>query len=511
MKDDQRHGSKETFKWPPLAGDYVIGNSSAKIAVMTCGSYDMPEKIVEARRSSISIAGFCETENEGLAKIVQNVVSNSHIRRIIICGERVRGHEPGQTLVALHLNGLNQKYAVIGSNGTIPTLLPTYFRGDDPLKYVSRFQQQIISVTDMIDETSLEKIKVMIDKITAEKEPASVEMEPIFPPQPSMQNNWRKATTSFVKKAKGVKMNTRGSLGSMFTFTDADLLVYDLCGLKVGGQRGEYPTVMAGTIFYTKDKTVSDPKAGVFDKKAAADSIHRQDELSIHYNIPAIVHVVGQTAEAIERYILFVVDHSDSPIIIDSSSMDVRLRGIRLAKDIGVGSKAIYNSIIAVSDKERDVLKDMDGAEYAICLSYEDSAESSVKKTTQVQRYFKGAVQKWIIDPGVPRLGMGALSALERAWILKNRLGFPTAIGIHNLHSSQAAKEDFQFDFDYTLPTIFGVDMNLYGPIKNAVKVFPKVAAAQVAVADEQYKILGVLPRRPHPYYDALRGEVLPD
>ena len=511
MKDDKHYGSKEAFKWPPLAGDYVIGNSSAKIAVMTCGSYDLPEKIVEVRRNSISLAGFCETENEGLAKIIQNVISNLHIRRIIICGERVRGHEPGQTLIALHSNGLDKKYAVIGSNGTIPTLLPTYFRGDDPLKYVSRFRQQIISITDMIDETSLEKIEAVIDEISAEKESASVEMEPIFPPQPSMQNNWRKATSSFVKKAKHAKTNTRNSLGSMFTFTNADLLVYDLCGLKIGGQRGEYPTVMAGTIFYTKDKIVSDPKAGVFDQKVAADAIHRQDELSNHYNIPVIVHVVGQTAEAIERYILFTVDHTDSPIIIDSSSMDVRIHGITIARDIGVGNRAIYNSLITVSERERDALKDIDGVEYAICLSYEDSAESSVKKANQVLKYFKGVVHRSIMDPGVPRLGMGALSALERAWILKNQLGLPTAIGIHNLHSNLVGKEDFQFDFDYTLPTIFGVDMNLYGPIKNAAKVFPKVAAAQVAVADEQYKILGVLPRKTHPYYSALRGEIMSD
>jgi tetrahydromethanopterin S-methyltransferase subunit H len=510
MKDDQVSSPGETAKWPPLAGDYVIGNSNANIAVMTCGSYDLPEKIVEAKRDSVSIAGFCETENEGLAKIVQNVVSNPHIRRIIVCGTRVKGHEPGQTLIALHSNGLDRKYAVIGSNGTIPTLLPTYFRGDDPLKYTSRFQQQIVSITDLTDETSTKKIGELIDEISSKKD-LPLDISPIFPPQPSIQNDWRKATTNFAKKLKRAKINTRNLLGSMFTFTETNLVTYDIGGVKIGGQRGEYPTVMAGTIFYTKDKTVSDPKAGIFDEKTAAATIYKQDELSLHYKMPVIVHVVGQTFEAIEKYILFTVEHTDSPIIIDSSSMDVRVHGAKLAKDIGIGDRVIYNSLIAVSENERNALEEIDGVEYAICLSYEESADSSIRKTTQVVRYFKDVIQKPIIDPGVPRLGAGALSALERAWILKNHLGYPTAIGIHNLHSSQPEMEDFQFDFDYTLPTIFGVDTNLYGPIKNAAKIFPKVAAAQVAVADEEYKILGVLPRKPHPYYGTLGREAALD
>jgi tetrahydromethanopterin S-methyltransferase subunit H len=121
--------------------------------------------------------------------------------------------------------------------------------------------------------------------------------------------------------------------------------------------------------------------------------------------------------------------------------------------------------------------------------------------------YFGENIEKPIIDPGVPKLGRGALSALERAWVLKNTLGLPTAIGIHNLHSGLRSPNNISFDFDYTLPTLFGIDMNLYGPIKNAERVFPLVAGAVVTVADESQKILGVLPRKPHPYYSMFDKE----
>jgi tetrahydromethanopterin S-methyltransferase subunit H len=506
MGDKKDRPKEKELKWPPLAGDYVIGNSDAIVAVMTCGSYDLPRKLIELKAQKIAIAGFCETENEGLAKIIQNTVSNPHIRYMIVCGERVRGHEPGQTIIALHSRGLDAKLGVIGSEGTIPMLLPTYFRGDDPSKYVKRFQQQLVSIADMTDETSPEKIGLKVDEFSSDNASNAFEMEPIYPPQPRALHDWEKAVSSYLRKTKD-KIGQRSSLGSMFMYGEISLQVYDLRGVKVGGHRAEYPTVLAGTIFYTKDKIVSDPKKGVFDKKVAAELIEKQDELSVKYKMPVIVHIVGQTIEAIERYLLFTVDHTDSPVIIDSSSIEVRVHGMSLAKDIGVHDRAIYNSVIAANNEERNRLKEIGGVEYAICLSYEESAEKSIKKAKELLNFFKSVIEKPIIDPGVPRLGGGALTALERAWILKNRLGLPTAIGIHNLHSSIKGHEDVKFDFDYSLPTIFGVNINLYGPIKSAERIIPGVAAAEIAIADEAHKILGVLPRKPHPYYDVFGEE----
>jgi tetrahydromethanopterin S-methyltransferase subunit H len=507
MEDKEKPSKSKELKWPPLPGDYITGNPDAMLAVMTCGSYDLPKKLMEHKADKIAIAGFCETENEGLAKIIQNIVSNPHIRQLIVCGERVRGHEPGQTIIALHLGGLDEKYAVVGSRGTIPTLLPTYFKGDNPSKYVKRFQEQMISITDMNDETSPEKIWQKVDELYSDGTLNAFEMDPIYPPQPMAVYDWNTAVASYLRKRQLTNARARTMLGSMFTYSSSSLSVYDLCGVKVGGQRAEYSTVMAGTIFYTKDKIVTDARTGVFDKKAAEELIYNQDGLSLRYEIPVMVHIVGQTSEAIEHYLLFTVDHTDSPIIIDSSAIEARAYGLKLAKDIGVDDRTIYNSIIVENDQERNILREMGGAKYAIILPYEESAEQSIKKASELLDFYGTAVEKPIIDPGVPRLGAGALTALERAWIMKDQLGVPTAIGIHNLHSSMKNHNDMRFDFDYVLPTIFGIDINLYGPIRNAERILPTVAAAEVAVVDEAYKILGVLPRQPHPYYKVFGDE----
>ena len=65
----------------------------------------------------------------------------------------------------------------------------------------------------------------------------------------------------------------------MFRF-DKEQIVLDVAGLKIGGQPGEYPTVIAGTIFYGGHKIISDEKAGVFDKDKAEGLIKMQEEMS---------------------------------------------------------------------------------------------------------------------------------------------------------------------------------------------------------------------------------------
>ncbi|MEA3323799.1 MAG: tetrahydromethanopterin S-methyltransferase subunit H, partial [Euryarchaeota archaeon] len=51
----------------------------------------------------------------------------------------------------------------------------------------------------------------------------------------------------------------------MFRF-DKEQKVFDLGGTTIGGQPGEYPTVLFGSMFYNRHKIVTDEDKGVFDK-----------------------------------------------------------------------------------------------------------------------------------------------------------------------------------------------------------------------------------------------------
>ena len=135
---------------PVVKGDYVVGTPDSRVAVVTLASTIEPYL-------KVSIWGSCKTENLGVEKIVANMISNSNIRYIIICGGESRGHLAGQTLVALHQNGIDERGRIIGSNGAIP------FIENIPEDAIDHFQLQI-QLIEHIGLTDIEQIHQLVDE-----------------------------------------------------------------------------------------------------------------------------------------------------------------------------------------------------------------------------------------------------------------------------------------------------------------------------------------------------------
>jgi tetrahydromethanopterin S-methyltransferase subunit A len=134
--------------WPPVRGDYQVGSPNAGVAVVTLASQLFPQ--------GAAIVGPCKTENLGVEKIVTNVISNCSIRFLILCGVESKGHLPGNTILALHRNGIDEQGRIIGSRGAIPfiqNLLP---------EAIQRFQQQV----ELIDCIGLEDVVQIEEQIS---------------------------------------------------------------------------------------------------------------------------------------------------------------------------------------------------------------------------------------------------------------------------------------------------------------------------------------------------------
>ncbi|OED30227.1 tetrahydromethanopterin S-methyltransferase subunit A [Methanosphaera sp. WGK6] len=143
--------------WPLETGDYSVGDETSPVAVVSLGS-NMNEDLVNA---GAAISGPLHTENLGIEKVVANVISNSNIRYVLICGSEVQGHITGKTVEALYENGIDaEKKSIIGSPGAIP------FVENLPIEAVGRFQEQVSIISminnENIDELS-EKIKECLD------------------------------------------------------------------------------------------------------------------------------------------------------------------------------------------------------------------------------------------------------------------------------------------------------------------------------------------------------------
>ena len=139
-----------TPEWPVVKGDYVVGTPESRIAVVTLAS--TLEPYLDA-----ALWGTCKTENLGAEKIIANVIANSNIRHILVCGGESRGHLAGQTLLALHKNGIDEQGRIIGSNGAIP------FIENIKKDAIERFQSQVKFI-EHIGLTDLDEIRQIVDE-----------------------------------------------------------------------------------------------------------------------------------------------------------------------------------------------------------------------------------------------------------------------------------------------------------------------------------------------------------
>ena len=111
-----------------------------------------------------AICGQCKTENLGVEKIVANLISNCNIRFLIIAGVESKGHLPGNTLLALHKNGIDEQGRIIGSKGAIP------FIQNLPPEAIRRFQCQV-GLIDCIGLEDREKIEELVSSYNLAAEP----------------------------------------------------------------------------------------------------------------------------------------------------------------------------------------------------------------------------------------------------------------------------------------------------------------------------------------------------
>ena len=139
----------------PIREESFLGNTNSSLAICTLSSLDLLKKISNSEiLKEISIAGRLLSENKGIDEIINHVNSNKKIKTILICGKEVWGHKAGHSLIKLHKNGIDSSGKIIHSASPSPYLTVS----EQKINY---FRKEI-SLIDMINETSLEKIKQKI-------------------------------------------------------------------------------------------------------------------------------------------------------------------------------------------------------------------------------------------------------------------------------------------------------------------------------------------------------------
>jgi len=107
----------------PIKQEYYKGKGK-KIAICTLSSLDLLEEIKNDNEimDNILIVGRLLSENKGVDEIIKFTKKNTLLKHILVCGDDVNGHLPGQTLISVKENGIDISKRVMKTSGAYPFL-----------------------------------------------------------------------------------------------------------------------------------------------------------------------------------------------------------------------------------------------------------------------------------------------------------------------------------------------------------------------------------------------------
>lgn len=297
---------------------------------------------------------------------------------------------------------------------------------------------------------------------------------------------------------------------SMWKFK-AEQKRFEIGKVKIGGIPGERPTVLIGTIFYNKQKIVTDHNKGEFDREKAESCIKTQEEFSDKTGNPHMLDVVGAAPEAMKKYLDFVSGVTDAPILLDGVSTDIRIAGLDYVKQTGLKNPIVYNSILPdYKQAEIDKIKETK-IRNVLLLAFNMKEFTSAGRVKAIKNLIpivtSAGADQLLIDTTVidiPSLGM----ACKALYDLKDELGYPVGCGAHNaIGTWKGLKKkmglqahDPSMAVGAGITVALGADFVLYGPIETAPYMFPATALINAAYGQlimEQGKMLD----RTHPIF----------
>ena len=202
---------------------------------------------------------------------------------------------------------------------------------------------------------------------------------------------------------------------------------YDIGGVMVGGQPGEFPTVLCASIFYMGDKLILNEEAGEFDKDKAYEVVQAMRDTCAKAGVPLIIDMIGGSTAAMANYVEWV-EPTGLPYFIDGTTPAVRMAGARKTMELGIGDRCLFNSIgPETKQKEIDEVREL-GLKTCIVMNHNvkvptfqgkfDIADECLEKADKAgftQFIFDTAVLD-LVEPG---------PCSKTIWMLKDKYGYP--------------------------------------------------------------------------------------
>lgn len=296
----------------------------------------------------------------------------------------------------------------------------------------------------------------------------------------------------------------------MFLFKREQKII-EIDGIRIGGQPGQLPTVLVGSIFYNGMKQVKNHKKGVFERDKIENYIRKADSLSAKTGNPHFLDVVASSPEAMVNYLGFVSEITQTPFLIDGATKDVRIAGARYVNEAGLVDRAIWNSIsLETTKSELASLKEY-GIKSAILLAFnplnykpEGRIEVLIGLLEQAERH---GIKNTLIDTTVldmPSIGFAA----QAIRVVKEIYGLPSGCAPANAtYIWKKKQQDFLVgafkscdSATHTFLEAMAADFIIYGPIRSSRRVFKVSAMTDALIAHYMKQFVEPLTKN-HPFY----------
>jgi tetrahydromethanopterin S-methyltransferase subunit H len=263
--------------------------------------------------------------------------------------------------------------------------------------------------------------------------------------------------------------------------------VVEIGSTRIGGQPGENPIVMIGSVFYAKHPALLDEKTGNFDKMSVEAEINEFITVIDETGMQAIVDVVGSYPDALIKECEFVADMIDYPFLVDGLNDTSRIPAMEGLKEIGLLDRAILNSLDENTSIESvNKLKEI-GVKNAVLLTFGNRYIFPHQKLHLLQEKLlinaeKAKIKNLMVDTAVLDLPSIAIN-VETTRLIKSELGLPTGFAPANaIYGWDFVKKYGESSRCGAIASIMtycadaGSDFILFGPVKFAKCLVPAIA-----------------------------------
>ena len=294
----------------------------------------------------------------------------------------------------------------------------------------------------------------------------------------------------------------------MFSFTK-EQEVMEISGIKIGGQPGQYPTVLFGGLFF---KGEPDFKNG---KKQLENLLNFSNKTAN----PAIPDFFIRKEEFIDEIINFIEETvpKNHPFSIDIIEPSLKIKTLESLDEKNLLSRTIYNSIhVGLKDEEREALK-IHTPEMAIIVAFNPKDKSPDGKIEVLQN---GAnltdagllditkelgIKKILVDTAAMAPGDNSGASIAAIPVIKEEYGLPTGCAIHNvveksnwLDDFESARKTVDASSNINIP-LFGGDFAIFGPMSISDLVFPIIAWQDILISEYTENYFGISMDDTHP------------